>query len=195
MLLDLPGRCPWIPVSHLCPFSHSFPLWSPSQEASPACWVCDMPPRPFHLLKRVPGIASSPLLPPLSKCWEGQANSSQSGQWMSARSWTAILVAPGDGVWLNLRHFWSEPRRSQTTQPRNKLHPKPPAQLRWSGKAGVTTTSLVLPWAGTCPSLLGPEPFPRDKHNPGTALWAGLLECPNWCCPWHSHCCTFFGCF
>ena len=24
-------------LQHLCPFSPSFPLWSPSQEASPAC--------------------------------------------------------------------------------------------------------------------------------------------------------------
>lgn len=116
---------------------------------------------------------------------------------MSGCSWTAIVVAPGDRVQGKLRTFLIR------TQGNHKPHSptqncilSPPTQLRWSGKAGLTTPSLVLPRTGTFPLTVRPRTYSKGQASSGHhSVGRPGIGWPSWCCPWHSHCCTFLGCF
>jgi len=64
-------------------------------------------------------------------------------------------------------------KKTEDTLDRNPGHHTllRPAQV---GRAGWSGSSIPgAPLNGGSPSPLGPEPFPRDRHDPGAARWVG----------------------
>lgn len=107
--------------------------------------------------------------PPCQEASRGRRQAASHGgkTRMSGCSWTAIVVAPGDGVQGELRTLAVGTQDTHTAQLCSELRPEPcPARVEWEGWSDCPWCS---PEQGPAPQL-GPEPLARDKHNPGTTL-------------------------